>query len=144
MKSVIRNCVFETNSSSVHSIVIMMKDDGEKWEKEGLYYYNGDRKYYFKNLDENLRPVYGELYTEEEVLNFLKLIDYNYDEEEWKDDEGYYSEFSSVELFVRECYVGFYTYNMWCNNEYLEYDSNTYTTPKGEKIITYCKYGEDR
>ena len=145
MKSVIRNSVFETNSSAVHSIVIMTLENGKKWEN-GLYYYDEDGDYCFRKLDESLRPVVGELYTEEEVLNFLKLIGEDYKEEEWNDIEYECCvyELSNVELFVRECDAGFYTYNMWRDNEYLECDEETYTTPKGEKIITYCKYGEDR
>ena len=133
MKSTIRKCVFETNSSTTHSIVIMTAEQGDKWEHEGLYYYD---EYYnpfeFNEIEQNLRPINGTLYTEEEVLNFMKLIGYEY-------NEGYVS----VEKFVRDCGAGFETYGMWIDSDYLEYDTESYTTPGGEKIVTYCKYGND-
>ena len=133
MKSTIRKCVFETNSSTTHSIVIMTAEQSDKWENKGLYYYY-DRHYNqfeFKKIKQKLRPINGTLYTEEEVLNFLKLIGYVYNEDDYV----------SVESFVKECDAGFRTYDMWIDSDYLEYDSESYTTPGGEKIVTYCKYG---
>lgn len=133
MKSTIRKCVFETNSSTTHSIVIMTAEQSDKWENEGLYYYNDEYYHPFNKIEENLRPINGTLYTEEEVLNFLKLIGCDYNEDDYV----------SVESFVRECDAGFRTYNMWLDSDYLEYETARYTMPSGEKIVTYCKYGYD-
>lgn len=53
MKMTVRQGVFETNSSSVHSLTMMMKDDYEKFENGELFYiiYNLP---YFKNVDTDL------------------------------------------------------------------------------------------
>lgn len=121
MKKVIRNGVFETNSSTCHSVIIMTEEQNKKWEKENLYYYSGSRYYNpFKELPEDKQPKAGSLYTKDEVLEFYKLI-------------GYESE---------EIY-DFISYEDWCNSEYLERDTNYYTTPGGEKIVVKCKYGYD-
>lgn len=36
-----------------------------------------------------------------------------------------------------------YTYEEWNEDEYAETDWNSYTTPKGEKIVVLCKHGND-
>lgn len=41
MKKQIRCGVFETNSSSCHSITMCMKSDYDRWEKDELYLYTG-------------------------------------------------------------------------------------------------------
>ena len=43
---VIRNIVFETNSSMSHSCIIMTKEQNDLW-KEGLYYYQP----YYENIN---------------------------------------------------------------------------------------------
>ncbi len=137
MKRVIRKEIFESNSSMSHSVVIMTAEKSKKWEELDLYYYN-QSEYYdpFKDILEDMRPIGGELYTEDEVLKFLELCDCHYDPKGWEDDGG-------LNQFIRECDYGFISYDMWSDNEYLETDSTTYTTPGGEKIVVYCKYGAD-
>ena len=41
MKTQIRKGTFETNSSSVHSLVMCNKSDYDKWEKGELFLYKG-------------------------------------------------------------------------------------------------------
>lgn len=82
-------------------------------------------------------------YTQDEVLEFLKLVNYNYNEDDYKDEDEYYCELDSVERFIRECGCGFISYNIWNSDEYLEQDYTTYTTDGGETIVVYCKYGQD-
>lgn len=62
----IRTGVFETNSSSTHSITIMMKSDFEKWKESGLYYFA------------------KELLTKEEAIERMKQGGYKID---WSDPE---------------------------------------------------------
>lgn len=147
MKRVIRNCMFETNSSSTHSIVIMSFEKSEKWEKEKVYYFNGRELWsVFQDLPEEKRPKKGNLYTQDEVLEFLKLVNYNYNKDDYEDDDYYdyyYGRLDSVEKFIRECDCGFISYNIWNSDEYLEKEVTTYTTDGGEEIVIYCKYGHD-
>ena len=133
MKSVIRRYVFETNSSSVHSCVIMTEDQHKKWLCDNLYYYRIEYIDYFRKIDKNLRPQEHQLYTQDEVMKYLELLDYHYDEEDYYDKDQY----------IRECDCGFLSYNMWQHSDYLDYDINYFTTPSGEKIVVDCKYGRD-
>lgn len=41
MKVQIRRGVFETNSSSVHSLTMCMKSDYDKWASEDIFLYMG-------------------------------------------------------------------------------------------------------
>jgi len=138
MKRVIRKCVWETNSSTSHSTVIMTADQYKRWEEENLYYYPPNKWYDpFEKLSEDQKPVGGCLYTQEEVLQFYKLAGY----EEY--DPNYYGE----EEFTEDDYIremgDFIGYGNWSEDEYLENDTNYYTTPGGEEIVVCCKYGND-
>ena len=41
MKRQIRRGVFESNSSSVHSLTMCMESDYDRWEKDNLYLFTG-------------------------------------------------------------------------------------------------------
>ena len=133
MKKIVRRCVFETNSSMTHSCIIMSEEQANKWMNGDIYYCT--IKWYnpFRDLPESSRPKYGQFYTLKEVLEFYKRLGYDItgDEEE-------------LELFMKEVVEhDFITYEQWINDEYLECDQETYTTPGGENIVVYCKYGHD-
>ena len=104
----VRRNVFETNSSSTHSLVMAVKSDFDKWEKGEVYYCNWapDKKF-----------EQGKFYTKEEV-------------------EAYYNETGDE----RDPY-DFCTYEEFCDDEYLEVESYSYTTPSGEVIEAVAKYG---
>lgn len=136
MKRVKRKCIWETNSSTTHSCIIMGEPQSKLWESENLYFYRGDSWWDpFKDVQENERPVRYCLYTEDEVLKFLGLLNEHYNPKEWEDNGG-------ITQFIRECGCGFISYKMWQERE-LEEDVTTYTTPSGEKIIVYCQYGAE-
>ena len=139
MKRVVRPGVFESNSSMSHSLIIMTKDQDNQWEKKG-YYYKKSRwwdPFEKEKIPEDKRPVDGEMYTEEEVMAFLELLENcNYNAEEWEDEGG-------SAQFIYECDAGFVNRDRWFDDEYLEFDNYKYTTPGGEEIIVYAKYGWD-
>lgn len=139
MKRVVRPGVFESNSSMSHSLIIMTKDQDNQWEKKG-YYYKKSRwwdPFEKGNIPEDKRPVDGEMYTKEEVLAFLDLLDgYDYNEEEWEDQGG-------VEQFIWEADAGFVSRDRWFDDEYMEFDDYEYTTPGGEELVIYTKCGRD-
>lgn len=117
----IRKGVFETNSSSTHSITIMSEEDYDKWVNDQLYYNETTRSLQTKE----------EMY--EEVRNFL-LTEYNLDEasdeyveEHIYDNQGEYP----------------ITYDEFIEDRYLEVDETRYTTKSGEKLVIICKYGND-
>ena len=142
MKYVIRRSIFESNSSTSHSCVIMTEDQHRRWEDEKLYYYNSNGwRYMYEKLPKNKQPVDGMLYTQEEVLNFLKLAGYEYNPEE--ELVGYYDEDDDpLDIFIYELDDDFVSASRWNNSE-LEADTNYYTTPSGEKIVVECCYGWD-
>lgn len=121
--------IFETNSSTTHSVVVMPKEKYDKWTS-GLYYFNGS---YYGNEPKGEKPVDGEIYTEEQVLEFLSELGYKYNDEDY----------DSVSQYVEDCDVGFISWEAWFEDEYLETDKTWYTTPGGEEIVICCKYGFD-
>ena len=135
MKRKIRRCVWETNSSMSHSLIIMTEEQEEKW-KSGLYYYDFEYWNPFRDIPKEKQPVKGQFYTQDEVLNFLELIGYKYNAEEWEDDGG-------VEQFIYECDDDFKSYEQWHESDWEEYGDRTYVTPSGEKLMIEWKCGRD-
>lgn len=142
MKKIKRRGVFESNSSTSHTVIIMTEEQSKKWEEEDLYYYPNSHWYDpFKNVPEDQKPKPGCLYTQDEVLKFHKLQGYEPNSEEYVDDE-FESEEDMKDIFIREM-GDFFKYSQWSDDEYLECDTNYFTTPGGENIIVHCKYGRD-
>lgn len=129
MKLVIRRGIFESNSSTTHSCVIMMESNYYKWQNGG--YVLRDSYSPFRTLPEDKKPRCGILYTTDEVIELYKLAGYEYNPEE-----------SSKEEFIDEM-GDFITFEQWYGYDDLEHDENYFTTPNGEKIIVCCKYGVD-
>lgn len=139
MKRVIRREVWETNSSTTHSVVIMTAEQSKKWEEENLYYYPLDRWYDpFRGLPEDKKPKPGFLYTQGEVIEFHKLQGYEYD----PGAGDYATDWENKDQYIREN-GDFIGYDAWHDDEYLEFDSTSFITPGGEEIVVECKYGYD-
>lgn len=123
MKRQIRWGVFETNSSSTHSLTMMMKDDYRRWENENLYLFAG----YASGWDFN-KPVKNALYTRDEAVEFVKNSRY-YDDVDEIDDE-----------YLRD--MDFISFDDE-GSEYLEGFYKEFTTPSGETIVAFGEYGYD-
>lgn len=129
MKIQIRRSVFETNSSSVHSITMCSKDDFEKWKNNSDYYF----------LHRYGKPdIIG---TKEEIINLLKAKTYKdgtpvYSHTDWDNEDSIDELFSDEEIFTFDNYFDKY-------NEYFETFIENYITPKGENIIAFGYYGYD-
>ena len=126
MKTIIRRNVFETNSSASHSLIILPKDEYERWEDGGLY--TLERDYILSYKEWKDRPQKGKLYTKEEVINMLKTYPYSYSDE------------YPIEEQIRD--DGFITYEDWENIE-LEREIEEFITPSGDVMIADSKYGYD-
>lgn len=107
----VRKNVFETNSSSTHSLVMAVKSDFEKWQKGELYYCIYDIS------DAGFES--GKFYSKAEVEDYYKD----------KEDE-------------RESY-DLCTYDEFCDSDYLEFETYSYTTPSGETVKAIAKFGYD-
>ena len=82
MKKQIRRGVFETNSSSVHSLTLCMESDYDRWDKDGLFLFTGSGWCY---PDEN-KPEKNHFYTKDEVIAFEKSSKYAPDKD-FKDSD---------------------------------------------------------
>lgn len=115
MKKSIRFGVFETNSSSTHSLTMCSKEDYIRWEN-GEVLLNEDSRWNKLN----------KWVTKEEAIKYLKDNDYSFDEE-------------NLEEILRDC--EFYTCDKYFDNEYLEGFEETYKTKNGEEIIAFGMFG---
>lgn len=115
----IRRGVFETNSSSTHSITMCMKSDFDRWK-------NG----------EVFRCEWGdkEWLTREEALERLRTDKYSPIEHPEDLDED--------QLLEKLYDDGVYTYDTYWN-EYLEGFEDEFTTPNGDTVIAFGQYGHD-
>ena len=116
----VRQGVFETNSSSTHSLTMMMKSDYKRWEMEKLYLYTGSGWAWDFN-----KPVANRLYTRDEAVEFAK----NY---------KYYRGYEIDDKYLRE--LDFISFDDE-GNECLESFYNEFTTPSGETIVAFGEYG---
>jgi hypothetical protein len=119
----VRRGVFETNSSSTHSLTMMMKSDYERWQNDQLYLYTGSGWGWDFN-----QPVKNKMYTRDEVVAFVKSYRY-YDKEAEIDNK-----------MLR--YMDFIAWDDE-GNEYLESFYREFTTPSGETIVAFGEYGYD-
>lgn len=115
----IRRGVFETNSSSTHSVSIYSEKEYKEMDKNsGDYYWDG-------NEDTMIHiDAVKEMIKEKENLTDREIDDM--DESAWEElleSNDIYSEKPG--------------------SEYLETDITRYTTESGDKIVIVCQYGHD-
>lgn len=125
MKISVRRGVFETNSSSTHSITMCSDDDYRKWENGELFMTWGD-----------------DFITKDEVVKELKKDEYfnkkypNFDFDNLENNEEY-------ETILYDC--DYYTYDTYWERkcEYYEGFEDSYVTKNGDKVICFGYYGHD-
>ena len=118
---VIRLGVFETNSSSTHTMIIMPEEEYKKWESGELLRYRWDDK--FITREENDRIV------KELIKQYAKEHNISVDEVDVDDVYSYYDEDVA------------YTLEEFDDRMNLENDIEIYTTKNGETIVIRCWYG---
>lgn len=119
----VRQGVFETNSSSTHSITMCTKNEFNEWVGGKIYRNDGcwyDSTSVLKDKD---------FLTYDEAIELIKSSKYY---EPMKEDEN-------VDDYFKEYRI--YSYDNW--GEYFETDVTNYTTPNGEEIVAVCYYGCD-
>lgn len=128
MKRQIRRGVFETNSSSTHSLTMMLKTDYERWENEGLLLYTGSGRCW---KDKSIAPKNNNLYTKEEVINFIKSGKY-YQETDFAtmSDEELREYFKEADFEYSDD-----------SNDDLEGFYEEFTTPSGDTVVAFGEYG---
>lgn len=123
----IRHNVFETNSSSVHSITMCMKSDYDAWCNGEVWFLN-------RRLPKGKTSPF---FTWDEVVEFLKSYEYGPSEEELMDILEL-KENNSTEL--EEALVEYEFYSLdsyeYCNSDYEHY-CEEFTTPSGERVVSF-------
>ena len=117
----VRLKTFETNSSSSHSLIIVSKEDLERWKKDELSLYDGKlmkKKEIIEHVKQ-LRRWYYETYAESRPAED--------DDEAWLAEARDWNDLMSYEDYVD----GPDTY---------EAMSETYTTKSGEEVVAICRY----
>lgn len=119
----IRKGVFETNSSSVHSLTMCSAEEYEKWKNGEVLYWRDRDKFA----------------TKEEIISELKTMTWYdgklcYPDAEW-DNEDYVHDVFSDE--------GVKTCDEYFDNYYYETFRQTHTTPSGDKVVAFGYYGHD-
>lgn len=93
MKIQVRRGVFETNSSSVHSLVMCSDDDYNKWKRGELLYSRWDGNFYTledAKKEENCENVENDMLNEDfksRFLDYERFTSWEYMEYETFDEE---------------------------------------------------------
>ena len=116
----IRQNVFETNSSSIHTMTITDNDTYEKWINKKLLYIDEDEYWCLKDTDFDSKT--------ENFVSAERAIDLY---EQIIEDE-YHPSFEEI----------FKTYSQWLysSDELYNYEED-YTTKNGEEIVVFGKHG---
>lgn len=117
MKIQFRSGVFETNSSSVHTMTICAEGDFQKWIDGKVYFYDDAEEKFL--TEEKAREMW-----EAEPLDEPPV----YPEEDY---EEYRHE------------NGILTYEEWINHNYLDIYERHHTSPSGDELVIFGKYGMD-
>ena len=128
MKKQIRNNVFETNSSSTHSMTICMKDDFDKWSSGECL-----------RLEDSFLP------KEEARKKNVELLQKYSDASEKEIQQYSEGEIELNELVSRWDLIEYYHSPIEeddsCGS--LDYFKGTYTTRNGDKVVAFGYYGYD-
>jgi cobalamin biosynthesis Co2+ chelatase CbiK len=116
MKIQVRHSVFETNSSSTHSICITTAENYDKFKNGELYWYD------------------EELYTREEIIEKFKLTDDL--DIETNDESGTVDD--KIEDLVNDHEIQ--TFDTLGGDEYETFTASC-TTPNGEDIVAFGYHG---
>ena len=149
----IRYNVFETNSSSTHSLTIVDEDEFEKFKNCDLLldyhtFVNAEDEYKnvmdnLENYEDNMSDEYRETYKTEltlekfkEVLSKLSCNDLSYYHRE-DAREDIQTHFDAVKAALGE---EIETYDTMGGEEYETFERH-YTTKSGDKIVAFGYYG---
>lgn len=124
MKRQIRRGVFETNSSSTHSLTMCSGEDYDKWQRDEVLYWRDKDKF-------------G---TREEIIEELKVMRSSYSGELYYDNVNWDNEDEVSDVFLDE---GIQTCEEFFDNEYYETFYDSYVTKNGDVVVSFGYYGYD-
>ena len=118
----IRSNVFETNSSSTHSITMCMGDTFLKWMNGELLFNRYTSE--FLSVDDVLASIAKE-YSESSANALAEM----------RSDEK--------EFLYNLMDYDWYSYTNWQEEIYYEHFTDTYKTPSGDTVYAFGYYGSD-
>lgn len=135
MKKQIRQGIFETNSSSTHSLTICSKDEFDAWKRGEVLLDEYSAKFVPIKLSDDIKVEAEKEYEELKDILFSK---------DWKDlsddaKEKYYERYALKHRLINEDAE---TYEQYMDS-YLETFYETYTSKSGDEIVAFGKYGYD-
>ena len=158
---IIRNGVFETNSSSTHSITMCMKSDYEKWKDGELYYFEGSKTGFVtkEERDKIIRKniIYNKLdidYDKATITFKGTTVHYKDYEDKYEKMKAFYTKENlekitqeEIDNYIEENFDIYdipCTYKEWqgYSEEYETYKDD-FKTPSGEEVVSFGYYGYD-
>lgn len=123
----IRRGVFETNSSSTHSLTMCSESEYDKWKKGELFFDRWSDEFVEKEV------------VEKEIEKMKKDFEEEYKDREWEDDD---EKQEYLEEYLNED-KQYYSYDEFWNE--IEYETfvQKYKTKSGEIVIGFGYYGTD-
>lgn len=123
MKIQIRRGVFETNSSSVHSLTMCAVDEFQKWKNGEILFYGDENRFD----------------TKEHIINYLKTKlsyggEFCYSGVDWNNVEEVSDIFDDN---------GIKTYDKFFDDNWFETYIQKYTSKSGDEIVAFGYYGHD-
>ena len=145
----VRQGVFETNSSSTHTLTICSKDDFDKWKHGEVFWLDNDWCKLQTNKSfvtpEELEEL-AEKYNEEQQKRidagdkFTHTVDTDKILNEHRDYDSYYDSYWDTERSNLEAY----TMDDWyALNGDLETYSRSFTSPSGDEMVAFGAFGYD-
>ena len=134
----IRRGVFETNSSSVHSLTMCTADEFDKWARGEVM---------FDTYNDKLVNVSPAI-TDQDKKNAMEYYDESKSKywREWNqlsEEEMYEWYMKYMNDYGKFDSDRYQTYEKFFDREYFETYHRSYTTPNGEKIVAFGYYGHD-
>ena len=140
----IRCNVFETNSSSTHTLAICTEDEYKDWQ-DGKLLFNKWNETFVKNsinitkqdrkeAEERYTTYKGKYYKDWSELTDSEREEYtyNYIAQQRRQEKSF--SFEEDGLTYQE-------FMQNCNNDGLETETSHYTSPSGDKLVITCAYG---
>lgn len=141
--------MFETNSSSTHTLTICSKDDYDKWKRGDVFWLNNSWHKLYTDKDfvtpEELEEL-AEKYNEEQQKRigegdkFAKMLDIDKVLNERPDYDSWEDSYYDTERSALEAYT---TDDFYVSNDELETYSRTFTSPSGDEMVAFGAFGYD-
>lgn len=136
MKRQIRCGVYETNSSSCHSLTMCSEEEFNRWKDGELLFDTWEEVFVSANT-----------LTKDQKEEAAEDYELNKDEyaKDWNDlsdnaKEKYYTSYAKRRDLIKDHYNN---YQEYMYEGYLESYEKHYTTSNGEKIVAFGQYGHD-